>query len=150
MLKFCTNCGNKINKEEKFCTKCGYDFSRYNNEIIINRNISASKNNYGTGLSIAGMILGIVSVLWCIRSLISLNNVATLFRIYDFFYNSFILILFSFFYTLFSFIPSITGLFLSFFGYRKKKNNINISGLILNSISLALTSFIFIYIISFI
>ena len=59
-MKYCSNCGNEIKENEDICLKCGILLKNGNNQNI---------NNPGKGLSIAGMILGIISLLLTIITL---------------------------------------------------------------------------------
>ena len=58
MDKFCSNCGNKLKDNADICLKCG---------VIINKDINninqlQKVKNSGKGISIAGMVLGIISL----------------------------------------------------------------------------------------
>lgn len=66
MTKYCSNCGNKINENADVCLKCG---------ILINnqQSVFISKPTVpGKGLSIAGMVLGIISAFWALISFLTI------------------------------------------------------------------------------
>ena len=138
---FCKNCGKKLKGKEKFCPNCGK-----------NLEVSLSNNKIpGKGISIAGMILGIIAAVWTFFELISSKN------IYDslneisygagqYINSSFLYFWFAFGYTLLALIPSLVGLPLSIVGCVKNKNGNNITGIILNSIALFASLTIFIHI----
>jgi len=90
----------------------------------------------GLGLSIAGMILGILSIL------IAIGSISEIFE-YDYYYNSVEMVI-----DIVIFLSiSITGVSLSAVGFTKNKNGFNISGIILNSISILTNIVILLYII---
>lgn len=57
MKKYCVNCGNEVNENAAFCLSCGVSLT--NNQ----ENNNKISNNPGKGLSIAGLILGIISLI---------------------------------------------------------------------------------------
>jgi len=68
MTKFCSNCGNEIKENDIYCLNCGV---LVQNNIINQTNLSNDYNinhNPGKGLSIAGMILGIISLFFALIS----------------------------------------------------------------------------------
>lgn len=159
MAKFCRNCGNEVNENADICLKCGVLINKKNNDNISSNvnpypyNCGQPNNNQmgygqnkvpGKGVSIAGMVLGIVAALWTICELLSLPAIN--FVSYWYRYGIAQVISFAVGYTLFALIPSIIGLCLSTSGFRKSKNGFNISGLLLNIISLLIAVIIFIYI----
>ena len=135
---FCKNCGKELKKEEKFCSNCGKKV-----EEVIPQTTEAQQSIKipGNGMSIAGMILGILAIVWTFFELLSFSNISAGVEniIYDtsyyLNYNT-MLFWFAFGYTLFSLIPALVGLPLSIAGLIKKSSGKNITGLILNSISL--------------
>ena len=156
MSKFCSNCGNEINENADICLKCGVLVKKTNtNYAIPNNSVS---NSYvkgkvpGKGISIAGMVLGIIAIGWAFISLLSIGSIeSSLVSNYSFYYDiTSYVVGFAFGYTLFSFIPSIIGLILSIVGLRKSKSGINITGLLLNIIALVIALIEFIYILTFI
>lgn len=103
----------------------------------------------GNGLSIAGMVLGILGSVWTLLELISLGSIKGALHQFsgNTYYNAAI-IGFSIGYTLFALIPSLIGLPLSIAGFTKYKSGKNITGLILNLLSLIASIIIIFYIIS--
>lgn len=60
MKKFCSNCGKEVNENDNICNNCGVSLinnSEANNEFV---------HVPGKGLSIAGMVLGIISLFMAI------------------------------------------------------------------------------------
>lgn len=142
MNKFCSNCGKELKEDSDVCLNCG---------VILN----GKKNKIpGNGVSIAGMILGIISSFWAFMQILSSGNIEysllNLPRSYIYETSiSFVLITFGLGYTLFSLIPSLVGLPLSIVGFFKQKSGKNIAGIILNSVALIVSIIMFIYILSF-
>lgn len=60
---YCTNCGNKLNDNDKFCTSCGEKRDR----IVINKNTDNVNGNSvrrnDSGMKIASIVLGSISIL---------------------------------------------------------------------------------------
>ena len=150
MVKYCSNCGNEVNENADICLKCGVFIKKDNNvsNNYIQNNFSKVKVP-GKGLSIAGMVLGIIAALWALLSLLSVGNIESTLA-YSFYYSTSEIIGFAIGYTLFALTPSIIGLILSAFGVRKQKSGLNITGLILNIIALGISIIEFVYILSFI
>ena len=57
---YCTNCGNKLNNNDKFCVNCGEKRTIVENININNNNVNKNNNS---GLKIASIILGSVSII---------------------------------------------------------------------------------------
>lgn len=134
MEKYCSNCGTKLNENADICLNCGK---------LINQEIKNRKTP-GKGLSISGMVLGIIAIIWTLLELLAIETLEEEIVLYE--YTSEI-ISFAIGYTLFALIPSIVGLSLSGVGYKKQKNGFNVSGILLNAIALVINIIIFIYII---
>ena len=128
MGKFCSNCGKELKENADICLNCG---------VLINKDNKVTKvKTPGLGLSIAGMVLGILSIL------IAIGSIPEIFE-YDYYYNSVEMVT-----DMVVFLAiSITGVALSSVGFTKNKNGFNISGIILNSISGLVNLIILIYII---
>ena len=63
MEKFCSNCGNEIKENDVYCLNCGVLVQNNNfNQNNLSNDYNINKNIPGKGISIAGMILGIISV----------------------------------------------------------------------------------------
>lgn len=159
MNKYCSNCGSELKENADVCLGCGRLIKKENN-ININQRYdynSYLENNYisnytkpkipGRGMSIAGMILGIIAASWALISLLSISDVEYLLSYY---YSIVDLIGYIIDYTLFSLAPSIIGLVLSICGYRKQKNGQNISGIVLSVIALAIAVIEIVYIVTFV
>ena len=137
MEKFCSNCGSQLKENADICVNCG---------IMINQNYKPTKIKVpGKGMSIAGMVLGIIGIFmnFCdITEVISMHfNISSFYDYYESFADAI--------FDVFLFLGvSITGLVLSAVSRTKIKNGFNITGLILNPISIFLTIILFILIIS--
>ena len=164
MNLFCSNCGKEISENEKFCSSCGAPVKSVNPEPTsvepvvetpVQNTVYAGpvkQKIKGNGMSIAGMVLGIIATTWLLMSLLSIGNIEPLLAELRYQYGELFgsaLIGFAIGYTLFSLIPSLVGLPLSIVGFVKHKSGKNITGLILNSITLAACIVIVIYIMSF-
>ena len=103
----------------------------------------------GNGLSIAGMVLGIIAVVWSFLEILSAAGIKEALSQFkgNIYYDSAI-IGFAIGYTLFALIPSIIGLPLSTVGMVKQRTGKNITGLVLNIISLIISIIMIFYIIS--
>ncbi len=63
MKKFCSNCGSEINENDIYCLKCGILLQNNNfKQKNLSNDYNINKNIPGKGISIAGMILGIISI----------------------------------------------------------------------------------------
>lgn len=182
MSKFCSYCGTEIFESANNCPNCGAavannmyndnynNYNYYNNQNGYNQNgYNQFNNNYpnpygnvnnsvvnnkvpGKGLSIAGMVLGIIATIWTIGELSSLGTIEselnTVNRIvYNISHDEYV-VSFAIGYTLFAFLPSILGLIFSIVGLKKQKSGFNISGIVLNAIALSITFIIFVYIVT--
>ena len=143
---FCSNCGSKISENEKFCSNCGTNLATgANNTVVTSVPVYVKNTVPGNGLSVAGMVLGIIAIVFGFIYAIYLTtsdfklDMAIYHR--DVAAYAFGMI----------FIPSVlslVGLPLSISGLVKHKNGKNITGIILNSITIVLAIFIFIYVIA--
>ena len=124
MNKFCTNCGKEIKEGAAICINCGKFLSR-----VPNNN---TKSNSQDGLSIAGMVLGIISFLIIIILSLPLNEL-TKYLVNE---EIYVKIAAGMIYTMFAFVPSIPGLILSVIGIKKNKTIIGIIGLMSNILTL--------------
>lgn len=127
MSKFCTNCGKELDEKAVVCVKCG---------VAVNNLNKPKVKQPGKGLSIASMILGIVSVFYGVcfsLSMAALFSVPYLFDEAAFSYSNLPLaILFN----LWPLAIAITGLSLGIASTKKIKNGFNITGIILSSITI--------------
>ena len=63
MTKFCSNCGNEIKENDIYCLNCGVSVQNNNfKQKYLSNDYNINKNIPGKGISIAGMILGIISI----------------------------------------------------------------------------------------
>jgi len=139
---YCSNCGNKIERGALFCTKCG---SGVENTPMNNQSIYYYAPKVpGNGLSIAGMVLGIVGLTFALLYLLSV--VSDSYILERVVYGRYI-IAYAFGVVLIPLSLSATGLPLSICGFLKNKNGKNISGIILNSITLLIQFILFLYIV---
>ena len=122
MGKFCSSCGKEVNENAVVCVNCG---------VSINSSPIKQKQP-GRGLSIAGMVLGIIATFYGFFSiLISLIFLAT----GEYFYIEEKIII-SLVFNFFPFLLSIIGISLSLASIFKIKNGMNITGIILNTITI--------------
>ena len=150
----CEYCGKSLKENADLCLNCGKLVKREekNREQKETTNIERKSENKipANGKSIAGMVLGIVAATWSFFELLSLSMISPILNelLYYNYYTSGAIIKISFAvgYTLFSLVPSLVGLPLSVIGYNKKKTGKNGSGIILNTVGLAFSLIIYIYI----
>ena len=82
MNQYCPACGSQIDGDSKFCTTCGYSLEVQNNNQGVNNN--APQNNYDinqnfttaagvkqytNGMAITGLVISIVSLIFCCGSI---------------------------------------------------------------------------------
>ena len=94
----------------------------------------------GNGLSIAGMVLGIIAAVWAFFEILSIGGIRESLSLFEgnLYYDSAV-VGFAIGYTLFALIPSIIGLPLSIAGMLKQRTGKNIAGLVLNLIALIIS-----------
>lgn len=114
MEKFCSNCGKKLKENADVCLNCG---------VLVNKHNKFTKEKAGKGMSIAGMILGILAI--CLALPESFD--------YDFYIN--IEMIFD---RILAIAVTMTGLTFSIIGFIKNKNGYNIAGIVLNTIAIAI------------
>lgn len=129
MNKFCTNCGAELHENADFCVKCGVAVRKTN--TIQN---TASPKQEGKGCGVASLVLGISSLL---QGMFSLFIFMCLLIEGEFFYFEEKLI-FGFFFLFTPTVLSIIGLPLGISSRNKNKNGINLTGIILNLITLSI------------
>ncbi len=124
MTKFCSNCGKELKENADVCLNCGVLVNK------INFPTNIKTKTPGKGLSIASMIIGIVSLLITLGTLSEVTESTSI----NYYNNNL-----EFYIDIFMYIClSTTGLIFSIIGFKKQKNGFNISGLILNIISLSM------------
>ena len=79
MAKFCANCGSEINENADICLKCGVLINKDNMNVnsveTYNQNIVVKTKVPGKGLSVAGMVLGIIAAVWVLIKLFQIGNI---------------------------------------------------------------------------
>lgn len=151
---FCKKCGKKIENVDMFCPKCGTP----TNEAEVPAQGSVQPAYYpnpygqyekpktpGNGLSIAGMVLGIVGLVYALITLLAIMDKDFEFKILE--YRGEV-IPFAIGVIFIQSALSCTGLPLSISGMTKKISGKNVAGLILNSITIILSIVYFIYIVA--
>ncbi len=131
---YCKYCGSKLKDDADVCLKCGKFIKEEINPV------SKKVKIPGKGLSIAGMILGIFAILLMMGEFDSISDFEAEL---PFVYTNTQFALFIFNYLFMDFLFICTGLALSIVGFTKNKNGFNISGMILNGISLFLLFVLF-------
>lgn len=150
MSKFCQNCGTELSENSGICPQCG---ALTNQPVQQPVEQTYPTNNFvkepGKGVSIAGMVLGIIAAIWACLSLLSSSSIRSALSELEYgpelTYGA-VVTAFAIGYTLFSFIPSLIGLPLSISGFIKHKSGKNIAGLALNVFALVVSIVLFIYI----
>ena len=141
---FCNQCGTKVPANSSFCQNCG---SPCSNGKVVQPNMQqsgyVSYKKPGNGLSIAGMVLGIIAISYAFLTIIALssNEFKTDMIIYS---NNHVA--YGFGMILIQSVLSLVGLPLSISGMIKCKSGKNITGIILTSLTLVISIFIFMYV----
>ena len=125
-MKFCTNCGNKLEDNMNYCINCG--------TIVNKQNMASKTKTPGKGLGIAGMVLGICAVFYSVCTLFIFFCLLVSGEYFLGFEKIAIGFVFLFLPVA---LPSI-GLPLSFASRNKTKTGINLTGLILNTVAIFL------------
>lgn len=156
-MKFCPNCGQPIEAETNFCRNCGYNLGTNPNPTPVNQvnyvQQGTAQPNYakpktGKGLSVASLVLGIISVIWSLLSVVSLSEVEDkLLEAYEETELSAMATKISFGIG-FVLIMVVTGILALIFGLKSKKTGMGKAGIILSGISLLIAVISFIYILS--
>ena len=127
MNKFCSNCGSEITENAIICVKCGVPTDKFN---------YVKPKRPGRGLSIASMVLGIISIFY--GSAFAIGPII-MFTTGDFYIGNYIeKLIFAIIYHFWPLAISITGLSLGIASRFKIKNGMNMTGIILNSITIML------------
>ncbi len=78
-MKYCQNCGEQVQPNQRFCSNCGFNLGA--NKVV--NNISKKDNLNSNDIAIAGFIISIISFIFCfgimspislILSIIGLSN----------------------------------------------------------------------------
>ena len=145
MNNFCSNCGNKLKPNDTFCSNCGSPVNNIQAQTY-------SSKPLGNGITIAGMVLGIIGASFLLIAILQFNKSEIIQEVWkvtlknDVKANGTYGFIFGIGYTLFSWLPGVIGLPLSISGCKKHKDGRNITGIILNSISIVGALIIMIYI----
>ncbi len=146
---FCKKCGNEIDNTAEFCPKCGTPVNgsippaqpvmpvMYQQPYVVYQTPKAP----GSGLSTAGMVLGIIAIVYAFLTIIGVTE----YNLRIIYYGR---AAFAFGAVLIQSVLALVGLPLSVSGNIKHKNPKAITGIILCTITLAISLIIFIYIVS--
>ena len=134
-MKYCSNCGKELKEGADICLNCG---KLVNNQQKKNKNIEK-------GLSIASLVLGIISILWTFIMILGYEQAIETIKV-EYYYNETIIYVMFYYigYTLFSLTPSIISLVLELMSIKKEKNAMSTAGIILSGITLVACLFILI------
>ena len=134
-MKYCSNCGKELKEGADICLNCG---KLVNNQQKKNKNIEK-------GLSIASLVLGIISILWTFIMILGYEQAIETIKV-EYYYNETIIYVMFYYigYTLFSLTPSIISLVLGLMSIKKEKNAMSTAGIILSGITLVACLFILI------
>lgn len=134
-MKYCSNCGKELKEGADICLNCG---KLVNNQQKKNKNIEK-------GLSIASLVLGIISILWTFIMMLGYEQAIETIKV-EYYYNETIIYVMFYYigYTLFSLTPSIISLVLGLMSIKKEKNAMSTAGIILSGITLVACLFILI------
>lgn len=115
-MKYCSNCGKELKEGADICLNCG---KLVNNQQKKNKNIEK-------GLSIASLVLGIISILWTFIMILGYEQAIETIKV-EYYYNETIIYVMFYYigYTLFSLTPSIISLVLGLMSIKKKKCYVN-------------------------
>ena len=132
-MKYCSNCGKELKEGADICLNCG---KLVNNQQKKNKNIEK-------GLSIASLVLGIISILWTFIMILGYEQAIETIKV-EYYYNETIIYVMFYYigYTLFSLTPSIISLVLGLMSIKKEKNAMSTAGIILSGITLVACLFI--------
>ena len=147
---FCSKCGKKVSEGAAFCSSCGSPMEGAQ-ELPANAQpvYYMPYKKPGNGLSIAGMVLGIIAAVYSFSAILVACSTEFAARTsYGRIYYREDLIAFAVGLTIFQTILALVGLPLSIAGMVKCKSGKNIAGVILNSITLVVSIVLFICIIS--
>ena len=134
-MKYCSKCGKELKEGADICLNCG---KLVNNQQKKNKNIEK-------GLSIASLVLGIISILWTFIMILGYEQAIETIKV-EYYYNETIIYVMFYYigYTLFSLTPSIISLVLGLMSIKKEKNAMSTAGIILSGITLVACLFILI------
>ena len=134
-MKYCSNCGKELKEGADICLNCGK---------LVNKQQKKNKN-IEKELSIASLVLGIISILWTFIMILGYEQAIETIKV-EYYYNETIIYVMFYYigYTLFSLTPSIISLVLGLMSIKKEKNAMSTAGIILSGITLVACLFILI------
>ncbi len=125
MSKFCSNCGKELDESAIVCVKCGTATDKLQQK---------KSKQPGKGLSIASMVLGIIAIFY--GFFMTVGTIAICGTGEFYYFPELMAATMSLIF--FPSILSVIGLSLGIASTSKVKNGFNISGIILNSITILL------------
>ena len=138
-MKFCPNCGKELIEGADVCLGCG----KFLNKKTVKTQINEKPFNKGFGVT--SMVLGIVSIIWTLGMLLTLEEGIEDLKVEMYYNGGFIFMIFYYIgYTLFSLTPGILGMIFGIKQANKEKTGFATSGLIMSFISLVVCFFIFV------
>ena len=146
---FCNNCGNQLTPNDGFCPKCGKPNGGVPTQTVQPNQYQQPYPQYGvqkapgSGASTAGMVLGIIAIVYSLITILAVMSDD--FKVEALKYSSNIGA-FAFGIILIQTVLAVTGLPLSISGMTKHKNGKNLTGVILNSITILVSIILFVYI----
>lgn len=126
MSKFCSHCGKEVNENAVVCVNCG---------CAIDGTLITKTKIPGKGLGIASMVIGIIAVFYGMFSMLISTVIISL----DEFYYFEEKIAFAIICNFLPIVLSIIGLSLGCSSIFKTKTGMNITGIILNAITLLIS-----------
>lgn len=155
-MNFCGNCGRELKQGEAFCANCGKPVNVQVNNIQMNQPTNGyymqPNKPLGNGISIAGMILGIIAAVFALILLLGIGEAdieASVWEIafeYDVKPTGFHGFFFGLGFCIISWLPATVGLPLSISGFRKQRTGKNIAGIVLNSCAITASLGMIVYI----
>jgi len=138
-MKFCPNCGKEIIEGADVCLGCG----KFLNKKPVKTQVNEKPFNKGFGVT--SMVLGIVSIIWTLGMLLTLEEGIEDLKVEMYYNGGFIFMIFYYIgYTLFSLTPGILGMIFGIKQVNKEKTGFATSGLIMSFISLVICLFVFV------
>jgi len=138
-MKFCPNCGKKIIEGADVCIGCGKFLNKKPAKVEVN------EKPFNKGFGITSMVFGIVSIIWSLSMLLSIDMGIEELKV-EMYYNGGLIYMLLYFigYTLFSLTPAILGMIFGIKQVKKEKTGFATSGLIMSFISLVACLFVFV------
>ena len=146
-MKFCTNCGTKVEENSAFCVNCGAPLKAKQEEVMTRDETSSVATQtmpVKSGAATASMVLGIIAIIvGLITFLISVSVTAYMsssvsYRLYNTYSNSSENIAVAIGIVFLPAVLSIIGFSLALGSRGKVKNGANTAGLVLNIITIVL------------